>query len=179
METGNRKFFILTRREFIKMSMAGAAALGLSPLIQWPKLAQAYDMKPAVIWLEGQDCAGCTESVITYEGIGDVILNVINIRYHETIMAAAGDVAIGALNDTITEGGYVLVVEGSIPLAENGDYCVVAGETFKDTVARAALNAAAILPIGACATYGGIPKAGPTDAQGVDAFLTSQGISKP
>lgn len=178
METGNRRFFILTRRQFIKMMIAGAAALGLGK-ISWPKLAEAYDMKPAVIWLEGQDCAGCTESVITYEGIGEVILGVVAIRYHETIMAAAGDVAIGALDATIDEGGYVLVVEGSIPLAENGDYCVVAGEAFKDTVIRAANKAAAILPIGACATYGGIPKAGPTDAQGVDEFLTSQGISKP
>lgn len=178
METVNRRFFIFTRRQFIKMMMAGAAALGLGK-ISLPKWAYAKPGKPAVIWLEGQDCAGCTESVITYEGIKDVILDVVAIRYHETIMAAAGDVAIGALDATIDEGGYVLVVEGSIPLAENGDYCVVAGETFKDTVKRAAQNAAAILPIGACATYGGIPKAGPTDAKGVDEFLTSQGISKP
>lgn len=178
METGKIKAFVITRRDFIKMTMAGAAALGLSPLFKWPKMAEAAG-KPAVVWLEGQDCAGCTESVITYENIGNVILNDVAIRYHETIMAGAGDVAIGALDAAIAEGGYVLVVEGSIPLAESGDYCVVAGETFKETVKRAAQSAAAILPIGACATYGGIPKAGPTDAQGVDDFLQSQGINKP
>lgn len=179
METGNRRFFILTRRQFIKMMIAGAAALGLSPLVKWPTLAEAYDMKPAVIWLEGQDCAGCTESVITYEGIAEVILDVVNIRYHETIMAAAGDVAIvDALNATIDEGSYVLVVEGSIPLAEDGKYCVVAGETFEDTVRRAAGPALGILAIGACATYGGIPRAGVTDAKGVEDVIDAAHLGK-
>lgn len=168
METVNRRFFILTRRQFIKIMMAGAAALGLGK-ISLPKWAYAEPGKPAVIWLEGQNCAGCTESVITYEGIKDVILDVVAIRYHETIMAAAGDVAIGALDATINEGGYVLVVEGSIPLAEGGDYCVVAGETFEDTVKRAAGPALGILAIGAaCATYGGIPRVGVTVAKGVE-----------
>jgi len=178
METTKRKAFVITRRDFIKMSMAGAGALGLSPLIQWPKMAEAYDTKPAVIWLEGQDCAGCTESVVTYEGIGDVILGVVGIQYHETIMASAGHIAIGALDAAIAAGGYVLVVEGSIPAAEDGAYCVVDGETFQETVLRAAANAAAIVPIGACATYGGIPAAGPTNAQGVDAFLKGNGVNK-
>jgi len=179
MGKGKIKAFVITRRDFIKMSMAGATALGLSPLIQWPKMAHAYDNKPAVVWLEGQDCAGCTESVITYEDIGNVILNTIAIRYHETIMAAAGGIAIGALDAAIADGGYVLVVEGSIPRAAEGAYCVVDGETFEDTVARAAGPAGAVLAIGACATYGGIPAAGPTEAQGVGDFLADKGITTP
>jgi len=180
METGKIKAFVITRRDFMKMSMAGAAALGLSPLLNWPKDATAeYLAKPAVVWLEGQDCAGCTESVITYEDIGSVILGTVGICYHETIMASAGDVAIGALDAAILAGGYVLVVEGSIPRAESGDYCVVAGETFQDTVERAAGPAGAVLAIGACATYGGIPAAGPTDAQGVGDFLADKGVTTP
>jgi hydrogenase small subunit len=180
MGKGKIKAFVITRRDFIKMTMAGAAALGLSPLLSWPKLAEALDKKPAVVWLEGQDCAGCTESVLSclQPDLRDVVLDVVNIRYHETIMAGSGDVAEYALDAAIDEGGYVLVVEGSLP-ATDGRYLEVAGEVLEAKFVEAAGAAAAIIAIGACATYGGIPRAGVPDGQGVDYFLAKHGISKP
>jgi len=81
-------------------------------------------------------------------------------------MAASGYHSEDALEATIAEGGYILVIEGSIPLAEDGLYCTVGGKTFRDIVHDAAANAAAIVPVGSCATFGGIPGAGPTDAVG-------------
>lgn len=128
--------------------------------------------KPPVIWLEGQDCAGCTISFIgsTAPSIGDIILDTISLRYHETVMAGAGYKAEEALDEAIEKGGYVLVVEGSIPTADDR-YCMVAGKPFGETVKRAAEKAAAIIAVGACAAFGGIPAAGPTGARGVAEYL--------
>jgi len=159
-----------TRRDFLKIAGASLALLGLSQTLT-PKVVEALEStsgKPAVIWLEGQDCAGCTESFLnSQEPLAvSLLLDTISLRYHETAMAASGYHAEAALEATIAEGGYILVIEGSIPLAEDGLYCTVSGKTFKDIVGEAASNAAAIIPVGSCATYGGIPGAGPTDAVG-------------
>jgi hydrogenase small subunit len=81
-------------------------------------------------------------------------------------MAASGSQAEEAMAETIREGGYILVIEGSIPLAENGLYCTIGGKPFTDIVRDTAKNAAAIVCVGSCAAYGGIPRSGPTDAVG-------------
>jgi hydrogenase small subunit len=81
-------------------------------------------------------------------------------------MAASGHQAEDALKATIAEGGYVLVIDGSIPMAQNGRFCMIGGRPFKDIVRETAKNAAAIICVGSCATYGGIPRSGPTDAVG-------------
>lgn len=196
---GKKGMYVISRRDFIKMSLASAAALGFSPLINWPKLAEAAaDKKPGVVWLEGQDCAGCTESVISLwdvatigkgrhaeqVNLADAILDQICIRYHETIMAGSGDVAEFALDEAIDEGGYVLVVEGSLP-GLNPAFLQVAGHDLETKLVDAANAAAAIVAIGACATYGGIPNAGSTEAgqdtqgEGVDFFRTKHGITTP
>ena len=181
-QDGKLKGFIITRRDFVKMMMAGAAALGLGPL-SWPKLGEAdetCETKPAVVWLEGQDCAGCTESVLAClnPDLRDVVLDVISIRYHETIMAGSGYVAEGALDAAIAAGGYVLVVEGSLPAADDR-YLEVAGHPLETKFVQAANASDAILAIGACACFGGIPRAGVPDGQGVDFFLNKHSISKP
>jgi len=159
-----------TRREFLQVATASLALLGLSQILT-PRVVEAIEStsgKPAVIWLEGQDCAGCTESFLnSLEPTAvSILLDTISLRYHETAMAASGYHTEEAMEQTIAEGGYLLVIEGSIPLAEDGMYCTVAGKKFKDIVRECAANAAAIIPVGACATFGGIPAAGPTDAVG-------------
>ena len=160
----------LTRRDFIKIAGASLAMLGLSQALT-PKVVKALEGslgKPAVVWLEGQDCAGCTESFLnSLEPTAvSILLDTISLRYHETAMAASGHQAEEVLQHTIAEGGHILVIEGSIPLAEDGLFCTVGGKTFKDIVRESARNAAAIICVGSCATYGGIPRSGPTDAVG-------------
>ena len=160
----------LTRRDFVKVAGATTAYMGLSQALT-PRIVEALENnagKPAVVWLAGQDCAGCTESFVNNlePSATSILLDTISLRYNETIMAASGHQAEQALQDTIAEGGYILVIEGSIPLAEEGRYCVVGGKPFKDTVREAASNAAAIVCVGACAAFGGIPRSGPTDAVG-------------
>ncbi|NOY59860.1 MAG: hydrogenase small subunit [Calditrichaeota bacterium] len=158
-----------------------AAALGLSQVDVISKLSDAIaataSNKPAVIWLEGQDCAGCTTSFASALNppVASLILDTLSVRYHETIMAAAGHQAEAVLQATIKKGGYVLIVEGSIPTADDR-FCMVAGRPFRKTLLECARHAGAIIAVGACASYGGIPAAGPTGAKGVRDIVKNKPI---
>jgi hydrogenase small subunit len=161
-----KSFEGLSRRNFLKFCGGVAAALGLSDLFTAEMIAEALESaakKPPLIWLEGQDCAGCTISLISVENPtpASLILDKLSIRYHETIMAASGHIAEKAREDTIKEGGYVLVVEGSIPSADDR-FCMVGGHPFRKIVKETAEKAAAIIGVGACAAFGGIPRGTPT-----------------
>lgn len=177
---GSLKAGGISRREFIKYCAATAAALGLSELEFTAKVAQALaaaSKKPPVIWLEGQDCAGCT---VSFAGalnppVASIILDRLSVRYHETIMAASGHLSESAYHDTLEQGGYVLVVEGSIPSVDDR-FCMVGGRPFKEIVEEAAGKASAIIAVGACASYGGIPAAGPTKGMGLSKALPGRTI---
>jgi hydrogenase small subunit len=75
-------------------------------------------------------------------------------------------------------GEYVLVVEGSIPTADDGIHCTIGGRTALDLVKEAADGAAAIISVGNCAAFGGIPKAdpNPTAAKGVWEVITDKTV---
>lgn len=156
----------LSRRDFLKFCGGAAATLGLSELFTAEMIAEALESaakKPPLIWLEGQDCAGCTISFISVENPtpASLILDKLSVRYHETIMAASGHMAERAREDTIKEGGYVLVVEGSIPSADDR-FCMVGGHPFRKIVKETAERAVAIVAVGACAAFGGIPRGTPS-----------------
>ncbi|MBW2057102.1 MAG: hydrogenase small subunit [Deltaproteobacteria bacterium] len=173
-------FHGLSRRDFLKFCAGTAAALGLSEIFTADKIAQALQAaagKPPVIWLEGQDCAGCTISLISIENPSpaSLILDKISIRYHETIMAASGRIAEEAREEAIRQGGYLLVVEGSIPGADDR-FCMVGGRPFREIVKETADRAAAIVAVGACAAFGGIPKGTPTKGLPVSKILPGKTV---
>ncbi|WP_459923716.1 hydrogenase small subunit [Desulfatiferula olefinivorans] len=186
---GNRRMVLdkpMDRRDFMKLSATTAAVLGLSTTMV-PKLCQALEKKekPAVIWLHFQECTGCTESLLraSEPDVAEVILDIISLEYHETLFAASGH----QIEDNLVRameryrGKYVLVVEGSIPMKDGGNYCTISGQTAADILKKTAPNAAAIIAIGSCAAWGGIPSAGPnpTGAQGVLTTLNDMKIDKP
>jgi hydrogenase small subunit len=76
------------------------------------------------------------------------------------------------------KGKYVLVVDGSIPTKDGGIYCKVAGKTILEHVQEAAANAAHLIAIGSCASWGGIPASGPnpTGAQPLNKIITDKPI---
>jgi len=164
----------LNRRDFLAFVGEMCAMLGLSAAYR-PKVAHALQnvARPSVIWLQLQECTGCVESVIrTAEPtIGDLVLNLISLDYNHTLMAAAGTAAEGALHDAMEKnrGGYVLLVTGSVPLAENGIYTTIGGRTAKEILEEAAAGAAAVIAVGACAHWGNIQasRPNPTRAVGV------------
>ncbi len=170
----------MNRRDFLKYCAATAAILGLSEFELTTKVAQAMQSaskKPPVIWLEGQDCAGCSISFtqILHPPATTILLDKISLRYHETAMAASGDLAEKVYHDTVKEGGYVLVVEGSVPTADDR-FCMVGGRPFRAILEEAAQKAGAIIAVGACATYGGIPAATPSKGVGLNKALPGKTV---
>lgn len=170
----------LSRRDFLKYCVATAAILGIPELEFTSKIVHAMESssnKPPVIWLEGQDCAGCTISFtqILHPPASSIILDKISLRYHETVMAGSGHLSEKVYHDTVNKGGYVLIVEGSIPSADDR-FCMVGGRPFKEIVEEAANKAGAIIAVGACATYGGIPAATPSKGIGLNKALPGKTV---
>ena len=83
----------VSRREFLKFCSVTAATLAL-PASKVTQLVTALQnvQRPPLVWLELQDCAGCTESLLraSRPSVAEVVLDVLSVDYHETIMAAAG-----------------------------------------------------------------------------------------
>jgi hydrogenase small subunit len=138
--------------------------------------------RPSVIWLHFQDCTGCTETLLRTSApdVAHLILDVISLDYHETLMAASGAQAEAALRSAIEDnaGKYVLVVEGSIPTRDDGVYMELGGKPAIQVVQDVAAQAAAVIAIGSCASWGGVPSAGvnPTGAVGVDSVISGKPI---
>jgi hydrogenase small subunit len=138
--------------------------------------------RPSVIWLHFQDCTGCSETLLRTSNpdVADLILNVISLDYHETLMAAAGKQAEAALNKAVQDnlGKFVLVVEGAIPTKDNGQYMKLAGKPAIDVLQEVGRKAAAIISMGSCASWGGVPSAdpNPTGAVGVDSIIKNKPI---
>jgi hydrogenase small subunit len=159
----------ISRRDFLKFCsmMAGVLALPRSYMGEIEK-ALATPARLPVIWLEFQDCAGCTEALLraTQPTVSQLVLDVLSVDYHETIMAAAGNLAEEAKQATIDAGGYLLVIEGSIPVGEGEYYCTIGGKSALQQLNEAAANAVAVVAVGNCAAYGGWPiaKPNPTNA---------------
>lgn len=155
----------VSRRSFLKFCAVVTGTLAL-PNSYIPRIAKALEQaakRPPIVWLEFQDCAGDSESFLraSRPTAGDVLLDVISLDYHETIMAAAGHQAEEARMQTVEEGGHIVVVEGSIPLKDNGVYCCVGGRTAVDILEETVQGAAAVIAVGSCAAFGGLPKVSP------------------
>ena len=138
--------------------------------------------RPSVVWLHFQDCTGCSETLLrtSRPDVADLILNVISLDYHETLMAASGYQAEAALHTAVNDnaGKFVLVVEGSIPTANGGQYMKLAGRNAIDVLKDVGSKAAAIISMGSCASWGGVPSAdpNPTGAVGVDSIITDKPV---
>ena len=148
----------------MKVCSAAAAAVGL-PAWAGEKMAEkvAKGQKPSVVWLHFQECTGCTESLLrtSHPDVGALVLDLISLDYHETLAAAAGHQFEASLEAAKKQGGYVLVVEGAIPKKQDGIFCVVGGKTAVQSLVECAERAAAVICIGSCASWGGVPSADP------------------
>ncbi len=171
------------RRDFIKLVTAAVAGIGLTGSVAAQVVEAAVSgLKPSVIWLHFQECTGCTESLLrtSHPGLAELILDLISLDYHETLAAAAGYQIEKSLHDTIenNKGKYVLVVEGAIPEKDGGIYCKIAGRTAIDILTETAEHAGAIIALGSCASFGGLPAAppNPTGATGAPMILKDKTV---
>lgn len=166
------------RRAFLKYCIGSAATLGL-PLSVLTRLEKAHAAGgaglPKVVWLNGANCTGCTISLANHISsqkpvdIADLLVNTIDLDFHPNLMGGSGDLAVQCLADA-TKGEFVLIVDGGIPTAFDGHTCVMWSEqgrevTAKEAVLTLAPKAAAVVCVGTCASFGGIPAGQPNPTQ--------------
>jgi len=172
----------VSRRGFLKYCAATTSLLALPPTMV-PRIANALEQarRPSVIWLSFQECTGCTESLTrssspTLEGL---IFDTISLDYHHTLQAASGEAAEAARHAAMEEnmGNYLVLVDGSIPLGNPG-FSTIAGISNYDMLMETVKGAAAVVAIGSCASFGGIPGAdpNPTGAVSVKDLITDKPV---
>jgi len=149
--------------------------------------------KYPVIWLQGAGCTGCSVSVLNAVSpkIQNLLLDELvpgqqlSLIFHATIMAGQGEPVIEVLRNAEKniKGGYILVVEGAIPTAQDGVYGSIGEKdgkhwTIQKSVEQLGANALLTIALGTCAAYGGIPAAhpNPTGCKSVKAVFDEKGI---
>jgi hydrogenase small subunit len=172
-----------SRRDFMKFSTYMAAFMGLESTMVG-QIAKSLETTPRlpVIWEHYQECTCCSESFIrsNHPIVADIILDRISLDYSLTLMAASGHQAEAAKQETMKKyhGEYILCVEGSIPLGDDGNYCCIAGKSAKETFLEAAEGAKAIIAWGSCATNGCVQaaKPNPTEATPIHKIVKNKPI---
>ena len=149
-------------------------------------------------WIAGMSCDGCSIGAVgaTAPSVESLLLGVVSgmpklILHHPVLAVEAGDAFVHPFY--LAEAGkldapYVVILEGSIPderiAAETGGYWSACGVEIREDgthrpipsaewVKRLAPGAAAVIALGTCATWGGIPAAAgnPTGAMSLMDFL--------
>ena len=148
-----------------------------------------------VIWLQGASCSGCVVSLLNSvsPSIHTVLLREltpgkhVNLRIQATAMAGQGQQVIDLIEDTAKAkpGGYLRVMEGSIQLTH--PLFATLGEAggeevpISEKAAELARRAMAVVALGTCAAYGGIPSGqpNPTGAVSIAELLAQEKIDTP
>jgi hydrogenase small subunit len=156
----------VSRRAFLKYASWVSSLMALPPsaaAAMAEGLAQAR--RQAVIWLSFQECTGCTESLTRSfsPSLEDLIFDFISLDYHHTLQSASGEAAEEARRQSMRDnkGKYIVVVDGSVPMGQGGVYSVIAGHSNIDMLAETVEHAAAVVAVGTCAAFGGLPEANP------------------
>ncbi len=176
----------ISRRDFLKFCGISAAPLGLDAAAL-SRLKEALDdpKGPMIIWLQASECKGCSVSFLNRISIRspfaakDVLINAINLANSPNLMALAGNSAAAQIEVGYTKGNYVLAVEGGVATNFGGSACWAWDRNHRDVTLQQAVlglsaKAAAILAVGTCAAFGGIPAAPPNPA-GVKSVKTVTG----
>lgn len=172
----------LSRRAFLKFCALAASLLALPPSAA-RLLADGLEKarRLPVVWLSFQECTGCTESLTrsSAPSFERLLFELISLDYHHTLQAAAGEAAEHAREATLKAhaGRFLLVVDGSVPTALDGACSTIAGEDNLSLLRRCLEAAEAVLAVGSCASFGGLPAAAPnpTGAMGI-AELMDRGL---
>jgi hydrogenase small subunit len=176
----------ISRRDFLKWSMATAVALNLELDMDRVNTVLAAETDPPVIWLNGAGCSGCTISTLNVTDpttIDDVLLNKISMKSNTTLMTASGDSAMQTLDQCAStyNGQFILVIEGAVPTGASGNYCIIGDQngsplTMQQALLKYAPMAKYVVSAGTCASFGGVPAAGSnnTSCQSVQTLLSGK-----
>ncbi|HWJ03429.1 MAG TPA: hydrogenase small subunit, partial [Verrucomicrobiae bacterium] len=184
---------MLTRREFLGLCTKAALATSLAEtlLLDMNNDALAKETKkPTLIWLELGSCTGNTVSLenIATPTIKELFSNVIDLRYHWVLMNIDGSRVFDLLDNVTKEakGEFILVVEGSVMLADEGSWDLVdlrKGRylTGVEVLKELASQAKHVIAIGSCAAFGGPSAAFPNPSRsvGIQEVLKQKVINVP
>lgn len=172
-----------SRRDFMKFATYIAAYMGLeNSLVGQVAKSLENTYRLPVIWEHFQECTCCSESFIRADHpiVSDIILDKISLDYTLTLMAASGHQAEAAKHATMEKykGEYILCVEGSVPMGDDGNYCCIGGRSAKDLLIEAAEGAKAIIAWGSCASNGCVQaaKPNPTKATPIHKIIKNKPI---
>ncbi|HEX9275473.1 MAG TPA: hydrogenase small subunit [Casimicrobiaceae bacterium] len=175
----------VSRRNLVKFCAAMASLLALpADMRQVFAQALAQAQRPSVIWLPFQECTGCTESLTrsSQPSVESLLFDLVSLDYQETLMAASGHQAEEIRLNTMkaNKGKYILIIDGSVATGEGGAYSCIGGATNEQWLRDAAQDAAAIVCVGTCSSFGGLPEANPnpTRAVPVSAIVKDKPIVK-
>jgi hydrogenase small subunit len=171
-----------SRRDILRMGACLAAGLGLSGvhgIVLAEGLEKIVTGAAKVLWLQAMSCTGCSVSFLNAESPGpvEILTELISLVYHQTISAAQGDDVQKLINQLSAQNNYYVVIEGAVPL-NMPTACVMGGKPAETLLPPILRKAKAILAIGTCAAFGGIPAAegNTTTAGSVRSFMESRGI---
>ncbi|HEY6057814.1 MAG TPA: hydrogenase small subunit [Candidatus Limnocylindrales bacterium] len=168
----------VSRRAFLGFCAAMAGTLAL-PATYANRIAAAVESAPRLplIWLRGQGCGADTQALFqaSEPGVAELFLELLSVDHLDTLMAASGADAEAARTETMEAfpNGYIAVVEGAVPGAQAGAYCMTGGRPFSDVVREVADGSLLTIAVGSCAFDGGLSGAagGRTGAAGVGAVI--------
>ena len=169
------------RRRILKERLGSIIAHVRFPVRLAPDLGEhAIDLmsgKAPLVWIQGQNCTGCTCALMDSDYFNPVDLGYekISLMYQPDLMAATGDMATDQLEqvEEASKGRYIIVVEGSIPVGEDSHFCtfgvgngvkslmgnqVPDEKPIQDWLKELVPDAAAVIAVGNCASYGGISR---------------------
>jgi hydrogenase small subunit len=153
----------ITRREYLKRLYQVIVGVGAGPFISFEDILAAGSNKahaPAVVWLHGTSCTGCSCSLLNIEDVSvvDLITEFMKLVFHHDLSAATGSQVASIIHKISRETkGYIFVFEGGIPV-KVPHACLMADEPISHWVDLLASNAAICMAAGTCSSFGGIPK---------------------
>ena len=156
----------VSRRAFFKFGAFVASALALPPRAA-ARIVEgvAKARRRSVVWLSFQECTGCTESLTRSHSpsLEELIFSFVSLDYHHTLQSVSGEAAEEARRAAIKDnaGSYIVVVDGSVPVKDGGIYSTIAGVTNVQMLEETVKDAFAVVSVGTCAAFGGLPCAAP------------------
>jgi len=159
-------------------------------------MTEVYSEKPAaevlsLVWIGGASCDGCTMGALgaAEPGLEDLLLGRVPdapviALLHPALALESGEAYRAQLERAVAGQltPFILILEGSVldeSLAGSGSFSRMGQDaagrplTIAAWIDRLAHQAEAVIAIGSCATWGGIPAAAgsPTGAMGLEAYL--------
>jgi hydrogenase small subunit len=171
------------RRDVLRLGAGLAAGAGLTPWygrVFAKGLDEISTGRAKVLWISAMSCSGCSVSFLNAEDPGpvEVLTQLISLVYHPVISAAQGSDAGLIIRKTVEQKGYYLALEGAIPDVMSGA-CLFEGKPLAEVLPDIIRNASAVIAVGTCAAFGGIPAAegNPTHACSLRQFMEAKALA--